>query len=186
MNYNQLTSEAYRIAVAKGFWNSVMSHEHYITLVICEVCKAIEAHRKQKVANTSAYRECLKADDIKEGDMEYYITQSYQEHIKGSVEEEFADTMIQLFSFSGYLEIDFDRMAPCRYFRAFHRFSFTENALALIKGLGRDQIVIEKRVQFALDYMRGWGESMGIDLTFHINEKLKYTEYAVGLTENVY
>lgn len=178
MNYNQLTSEAYRVTTAKGYWNSAMSHEHYIALIICEVCEAIEAHRMDKYANTADY------DELKSAIENIRIT--YEKTIKGTVEEEFADTMIRIFSFAGHLEIDFDRMSPCRYFRAFHRFSFTENALALIKGLGRDQISIEKRIQFALDYLRGWGESMGIDLVFHINEKLEYTEFAVGLTEKAY
>lgn len=101
---------------------------------------------------------------------------AYNETIKGSIEEEFADIAIRLFDLAGALGIDFDKMNPCRYYRAFDKFSFTENAFALCKGLSRDVIGIEKRIQFGIEYVKKWAESLNVDLTWHIEQKMKYNE----------
>lgn len=57
---------------------------------------------------------------------------------------------------------------------AFDKFTFTENAFALTKGLCRDIIGIEKRIQFGLEYVTKWAKSINIDLDWHIDEKMKY------------
>lgn len=64
-----------------------------------------------------------------------------------------ADVAIRLGDLAGALGVDFDKMNPCKYHRAFDKFTFTENAFALTKGLCRDIIGIEKRIQF------GWSTS---------------------------
>jgi hypothetical protein len=75
---------------------------------------------------------------------------------------------------AGALGVDFDKMNPCKYHRAFDKFTFTENAFALTKGLCRDIIGIEKRIQFGLEYVTKWAKSINIDLDWHIDEKMKY------------
>lgn len=77
---------------------------------------------------------------------------------------------------AGALGIDFSKMNPCRYYRAFAKFSFTENAFALCKGLSRDVIGIEKRIQFGIFYIREWAKSLDIDLDWHIAQKMRYNE----------
>ena len=67
-------------------------------------------------------------------------------------------------------------MKPCRYYRAFDKFSFTENAFALCKGLSRDVIGIEKRIQFGIAYVNEWAKSLDIDLWWHIMQKMRYNE----------
>lgn len=74
------------------------------------------------------------------------------------------------------LGIDFEKMKPCRYYRAFDKFSFTENAFALCKGLSRDVIGIEKRIQFGIAYVNEWAKSLDIDLWWHIMQKMRYNE----------
>ncbi len=72
---------------------------------------------------------------------------------------------------------DFDfHVQPCRYFRAYDKFSFTENAFALCKGLSRDVIGVEKRIQFGLHYVENWTKTLGIDLSWHIKQKMRYNE----------
>lgn len=92
------------------------------------------------------------------------------------MEDEFADIAIRLFDLAGALGVDFDKMNPCRYHRAFYKFSFAENAFALCKGLARDAIGIEKRIQFGVEYVKKWAESLNIDLGWHIYNKMKYNE----------
>ena len=80
----------------------------------------------------------------------------------------------ELGDLAGALGVDFDKMNPCKYHRAFDKFTFTENAFALTKGLCRDIIGIEKRIQFGLEYVTKWAKSINIDLDWHIDEKMKY------------
>ena len=77
----------------------------------------------------------------------------FQRCIKNTLEDELADIAIRLFDLAGALGIDFDKMNPCRYYRAFDKFSFTENAFALCKGL-----------------------SLDVDLAWHIEQKMKDNE----------
>lgn len=89
-----------------------------------------------------------------------------------------ADVAIRLGDLAGALGVDFDKMNPCKYHRAFDKFTFTENAFALTKGLCRDIIGIEKRIQFGLEYVTKWAKSINIDLDWHIDEKMKYNATA--------
>lgn len=94
--------------------------------------------------------------------------------IKDTLEDEMADVAIRLGDLAGALGVDFDKMNPCKYHRAFDKFTFTENAFALTKGLCRDIIGIEKRIQFGLEYVTKWAKSINVDLDWHIGEKMKY------------
>ena len=96
------------------------------------------------------------------------------------------DVAIRLFDLAGALGIDFEKMKPCRYYRAFDKFSFTENAFALCKGLSRDVIGIEKRIQFGLHYVEKWIQFLGIDLAWHIKQKMKYNESRPSLHNKKY
>ena len=96
--------------------------------------------------------------------------------LAGVVTDEMADVAIRLFDLAGALGIDFEKMKPCRYYRAFDKFSFTENAFALCKGLSRDVIGIEKRIQFGIAYVNEWAKSLDIDLWWHIMQKMRYNE----------
>jgi NTP pyrophosphatase (non-canonical NTP hydrolase) len=183
MDLNQLSSKAHENAKLKGFWDNIKSYEHYLTLVITEIAEAVEADRTGQRADVESYNHCLASDDIFESDMECYIKQSFEKLIKNSVEDELADTAIRLLNLAAFLQIDFTRLCPSRYYRVFSRFSFTENAYTLIKGLCRDQIAIEMRVPFAIDYLQMWAESLGIDLEYHIQEKIIYSDKKIS--ENV-
>ena len=163
MNYNELSKEAYGIAREQGFHDEALSSEHFLALIFSEVGEAIDAHRLNKGA---APLQVSKEDPA--------FSKRYEYVVKGSIEEEFADIMIRLFDLSGVLMIDFDRMQPCRYYRAFERFSFTENAFAFIKGLSKETICVEKRIMFGLEYMENWSRQMGIDLDLHVAMKMHY------------
>jgi NTP pyrophosphatase (non-canonical NTP hydrolase) len=165
MNYNELSKKAHEIAAEHGFWKEGLSDEHYLTLVFSEVGEAIEAHRKNKRSGVFYFPPYQKD-----------FAGTFEHVVKDTLEDEFADIMIRLFDLAGGLLIDFDRMPECRYYRAFERFSFTENAFGLIKGLAKEQIGIEKRVLFGLKYVEEWASQLGIDLPFHVGLKMAYNE----------
>ena len=125
MNYNKLAEEAHENAVKHGFWETKVSNEHCLMLVITEIAEMVEAHRVSRKANTAAYNE-MPNKQI-----------GFEKFIKNTMEDEMADIVIRLADLAGALGVDFDKMSPCRYYRAFSKFSFTENALALSRGLCR-------------------------------------------------
>lgn len=165
-----------------GFWEKRLSNEHCLMLVITEIGELVEADRSNKRrAKVDWFNKKMKTSIICRGldpniSKERGYEVAYNETIKGSIEEEFADIAIRLFDLAGALGIDFDKMNPCRYYRAFDKFSFTENAFALCKGLSRDVIGIEKRIQFGIEYVNKWAESLNVDLAWHIKQKMKYNE----------
>ena len=162
MNFNKLAKESHANAVKHGFWETKVSNEHCLMLVITEIAEMVEAHRVNRKANTTAYNE-MPNKQI-----------GFERFIKNTMEDEMADIVIRLADLAGALGVNFEKMSPCRYYRAYSKFSFTENAFALSKGLCRDGIGIEKRIQFGLEYVTKWAKSINIDLDWHIDEKMKY------------
>lgn len=165
MNYNKLAEKAHENAVKHGFWETKVSNEHCLMLVITEIAEMVEADRKGIDADIEAFEKY---------ESRIAFDENFERHIKNTLEDEMADIAIRLFDLAGALGVKFDKMLPCRYYRAYSKFSFTENAFALSKGLCRDSIGIEKRIQFGLEYVTKWAKSINIDLDWHIDEKMKY------------
>lgn len=171
MNYNELTKKIHTNAINHGWWEKRLSNEHCLMLVITEISELVEADRKNDKAGFDV--DLIIKDDMKKGESYNNVFESY---VKNTTEDEFADIAIRLFDLAGALGIDFDKMNPCRYHRAFDKFTFTENAFALCKGLSRDVIGIEKRVLFGIEYVKKWADSLNVDLEWHITAKMKYNE----------
>lgn len=168
MDYNNLAEKAHSNAEKHGFWNEKLSNEHCLMLVITEVGELVEADRKGRHAKIERF--------IEDGKQYPEFVSRFEDWVKDTIEDEFADIAIRLFDLAGALGVDFDKMNPCRYHRAFDKFNFAENAFALCKGLSRDAIGIEKRIQFGVEYVKKWTETLKIDLPWHIEHKMKYNE----------
>lgn len=168
MNYNELSIKAHENAVNHGFWRDDTSKEHCLMFVITEVSEMIEAHRSRKRFDAAAYKQGVEFGLKDESLFEVYI--------KGTMEDEMADIVIRLFDLAGSLGVDFDIMKPCRYFRAYNKFKFTENAFGLVKGLMRELIGLEKRILFGIHYVEEWAKVMNVNLEYHVEQKMKYNE----------
>lgn len=171
MNYNEFKRRAYANAVKHGFRNEKLSNAHYLMLVVTEIAEMVEADRNNSHTfnNAASVMRQSMADGYKFEDL-------FEAHIKDTVEDEFADAAIRLFDLAGALGIDFERMNPCRYVRSFGNFSFTENALGLVKGISREDICTERRILFALNYLESWANTLNINLGWHIVQKMRYNE----------
>lgn len=169
MNKNKLSEKAHANAVEKGFWREKKGNEHCLMLVVTEISEMVEADRKSKHAMVENF-------DFAMNDVGDSFDGAFEHCIKNTLEDEFADVAIRLGDLAGALGVDFDKMQPCRYYRAFDRFSFTENAFALVKGLSKDRIAIEKRIQFGLVYIENWAKQLGVNLDWHIEQKMKYNQ----------
>lgn len=172
MKRNEISENAHKNAVEHGFWDVRKSNEHCLMLICTEVAELVEADRKSLVADKQKFNEWM----LSGNPHEHVFGNAFEKWIKNALEDEFADIYIRLADLAGALGIDFDKMQPCRYYRAFDKFSFTENAFALIKGLSKDRIAIEKRIQFGMGFIEDWTKQHGVNLEWHIVQKMKYNQ----------
>jgi len=89
----------------KGFWDNERYVGELLMLVVCELSEAMEAHRKGKFANWSAFSEGLQANNLKSGED---FSDLFLEHIKDSFEDEIADSIIRLLDLCSGLDIDIE------------------------------------------------------------------------------
>lgn len=179
-NLNELSKVAHENAVKHGWWESNPSTEHCLMLVVTEVAEMVEADRKGDIAvikhikkqrNLARAQKVRLVDDV---DAAPDFDAAFTEMVKNTVEDEMADVVIRLLDLAGRLGIDFDRMSENRYHRAFDKFSFTENAFALTKGLTLESINIFKRIQFGIHFVTGWAKCQGVNLDWHVRAKMRY------------
>lgn len=172
MKRNEISENAHKNAVEHGFWDVRKSNEHCLMLICTEVAELVEADRKSLISDKQKFNEWMSSGNPHE----HVFKNAFEKWIKNALEDEFADIYIRLADLAGALGIDFDKMQPCRYYRAFDKFSFTENAFALIKGLSKDRIAIEKRIQFGMGFIEDWTKQHGVNLEWHIAQKMKYNQ----------
>lgn len=175
MELNHLSKTAHEAAANKGFWEKELSAEHCLCLVISEIGEAVEADRKEHHHDIAAYKAAKNGKSMfskfTKKDPEI---QAFKKFMKDTVEDELADVVIRLCDLAGDLQIDFDKMSTVNYFRAFGRWDFCENAFALMKGLSRENVNINRRILFGITYVQKWAEHIGFDLDYAIAEKMKY------------
>lgn len=166
MDYNKLSKKAHQNAVEHGFWMERNSNEHCLMLIVTEIGEMVEADRTGKHYDLNGYYQSLKDGNTSHAAFGLFL--------KDTTEDEMADVAIRLADLAGALGVDFTKMRPMRYHRAFDKFTFTENAFGLVKGLSRTQIAIEKRIQFGLEYITRWAKSMGVDIQTCVDNKMQY------------
>lgn len=169
---NELKDRAYKNAVAHGWHEKDLSDEHFLCLVISELMEAVEADRKEKHADVDAYSK-LKGSLMFETDLERAFTLSYDEHIKGSIEEELADACIRLLDLAGLRGI-FIRGSVSSVVQEDK--TFTENVYYIIAELTNSKYTAKSNIDYTLSQIQKLADMMKIDLLWHIEQKMKYNE----------
>ena len=90
---NALKEKAHTWAVSHGFYEEVKPDAFYLGLVMSEAGEAINADRKGMRANVVRFTEDM--------ELGHPFKESFEKHIKESVEDEIADIVIRLLDFSG-------------------------------------------------------------------------------------
>jgi len=90
---NALKEKAHKTAVERGFYEEVKPDAFYLGLVMSEAGEAINADRKGKRANVVRFSEDM--------ELGHPFKESFEKHIKDSMEDEIADIVIRLLDFSG-------------------------------------------------------------------------------------
>ena len=90
---NALRDRAYKTAVEHGFYEDAKPDAYYLGLVMSEMGGAINADRKGLRANVVRF-----VEDMELGNP---FKESFEAHIKDSLEDELADIVIRLLDFAG-------------------------------------------------------------------------------------
>ena len=89
---NALKERAYKTAVAHGFHEEEKPDDYWLGLVMSEMGEAINADRKGWLADAVLFNDDLAKMPFKD---------SFEAHIKDTVEDEIADIVIRLLDFAG-------------------------------------------------------------------------------------
>lgn len=161
----KLQQRIWEIATAHGWHEQPIPTAQYCGLVMTEMAEAIEADRNgRRFKMTSAPPE----------DPQWFQGW-YQEWVKGSIEEEFADVVIRVLDMAQEVHGDRMRWLGCYpWGQVYHEDkSFIENAWYFIREvLNWGTMNISDSVSFMFD----WAQDLGIDLWQHIEWKMKYNE----------
>lgn len=177
---DEFIGRAYETAKKHGFHDEKTSVEHQMQLVICEVCEAVEADRKNLHANLAGFDKCV--------GIEY--SQRFKDYVKDSVEDEMADVCIRIFDMCGCFGIkpyrSMEEILTLRddWRQEFGKMRFSEQAYALVQLLTSWQPTDVNQVDGVLSHVFGaalffihyWSLEMGIDLARHIELKMEYNE----------
>ena len=170
MNLNKLRDKAYQCAVLHGWHEEKKSNSHWLCLVISELMEAVEADRKGKHANLNMYHEICRSYIPSIPKKNGFIF-SYEETIKGTVEEELADACIRLFDYAGVTEYDLDDFD---YNESdtddYSEMTFTESMYNITS------YIMEWDITVVLDEIFAFCRDRNIDIFWHIEQKMKYNE----------
>lgn len=183
---SKLQQQVWKIARSKGWHEKRFSPFHWLCLVMTELSEAVEADRKNRRAKTSDFEEVfckMKKEYHSETDSIVYknfslayktnFSLAYNQCIKDSVEEEFADIVIRLLDiaceFYGEGMKWQDREVTVSTFC-----TFSEKAFYFVRQiLDYDMAALSHSIA----YMYQWAEQEGINLDKQIEWKMKYNEF---------
>lgn len=183
MGINEMKERAYDIACKHGWYEQKRSNIHELMLVVSELGEAVNADRNGKYANRERFENVLK---------EFHVPFSYafNQCIKDTVEDELADAAIRILSLAGLNSADLEEEP------------FSEEGLEMLVKAANDGLTMsdnpekitfpeELSVVFSgIMQVLQEGDSMGdvllniyviayrrgVDLKWHIEQKMKYNE----------
>lgn len=172
----QLQSWARRIhanATSHGWHEEEKPGYHWLGMVMTEIAEAIEADRNNRRLSNETKEKfiAVTTDSDSYHATENIFKMAYQEFIKGTLEEEFADICIRILD-TAY-EIHGDNMNWYGGEYPNHSRSFTVTAFVLVKEILNTGMM---NLTEAIYYMFAWAERLGIDLAWHIEQKMVYNE----------
>lgn len=177
MNLNRLRDKAYQCAVAHGWHEENLSDEHFLCLVISELMEAVEADRKGRYANVGRYK--AESDFYCHGAFSDTI---FEQWIKDTVEDEFADACIRLLDLAGLRNVDLGEVThdELKRSKGFFDWTFTESIFFLVCNI-TDSDYIDTHsfgsfLRVSLIEILVFCVQKDIDIFWHIEQKMKYNE----------
>lgn len=183
-NLNTLRDRAYKSACEYGFHDKELSDEHFIMLVITELAESVEADRKGRKFKSiiSFEHEFNRYSALVDETTRFKC--AFERYVKDTVEDELADAVIRLLDLYGLRKIDLDEEAfddetVQSYAKTYQDKSFTESVYYIVGQLSSGRYSIKQSVvlpEMLLLEIFGFAKHLGIDLFWHIEQKMRYNE----------
>ena len=183
MNLNELRDRAYKTACDHGFHDEELSNEHCLCLVISELMEAVEADRKGRFAKVPVDKKGTIFDERTFHYQNKYFAENFEAYIKDCVEDGLADACIRLLDLAGLRNISIDDFSGEMIYEATescNNETFTESIYAIstipIRCEYEYDSLFNEQVNSMLLGIIGLANHLGIDLLWHIEQKMQYNE----------
>ena len=184
IDLNVLRDRAYKTACEHGFHEQELSNEHCLCLVISELMEAMEADRKRKYFKGKIMfeRDFNLYSALVEENVRY--RNAFEKHIKDTVGDELADSVIRLLDLAGLrgisLELANGDIDDCieDIAEACKDETFTESIYSISTLPVRYDGIFDfpTTVNDMILSIFGLAKHLDIDLLWHIEQKMKYNE----------
>ena len=170
-DFNELVKRAFENARAKGFHDVEYEDGHWFMLVVCELAEAVEADRADRRADRKEFERLAgTCEDI-------VWPHLFEMYIKDTVEDELADAVIRLFDYMGMKDDGSERRfgasvkQDVEEVKGACKKAFPERVFDIVSMLCFDGLV-----EYTACDIFELAEECGIDLLWHIDQKMKYNE----------
>lgn len=171
INLNALRDRAYKTACEHGFHDKELSNEHLLCLVISELMEAVEADRKGKRADRESFKSSYE-DEEPHDDVNFKYC--FEKYIKDTISDELSDAVIRLLDLAGLRNFNLNRFSPVDVVS--REKTFTENIYAIVKEIIDRKYSLEEQVNYVITQVFALANILGVDLLWHINQKMRYNE----------
>ena len=177
---NKWRDRAYKTACEHGFHDEELSNKHHLCLVTSELMEAVEADRKGKRADRQSFKSSYEDEEPHD---DVYFKYCFEKYIKDTLPDELADAAIRLLDLCGLRKIDIEDFTEEMLYEAEESCedeTFTESIYAIstipIRYAYEYDYPLEKQLIGMLLAIFGLANHLDIDLTWHINQKMRYNE----------
>lgn len=184
MDLNELRNKAYKTACEHGFHDEELSNEHCLCLVISELMEAVEADRKGRLGKKCKSRfemDYNRYPALVEEEKRFKC--SFEKNVKDSLPDELADAAIRLLDLAGYRGITIETFTEEMIYESTESCndeSFTESIYAIatipVRFEYEYDYSFDKQLNSMLLGIIGLSNYMGIDLLWHVEQKMRYNE----------
>lgn len=175
INLNKWRDRAYKTACEHGLHDKELSNEHLLCLVISELMEAVEADRKGRLGKKCKSRfemEYNRYPALVEEEKRFKC--SFEKNVKDSLPDELSDAVIRLLDLAGLRNFNLNRFSPVDVVS--REKTFTENIYAIVKEIIDRKYSLEEQVNYVITQVFALADILGVDLLWHINQKMRYNE----------
>ena len=190
INLNELRNIAYKTACEHGFHDKELSNEHCLCLVISELMEAVEADRKGKRADRESFKSSYENEEPHDDANFKYC---FEKYIKDTLPDELSEAVIRLLDLAGLRGISLESASndinseymddiACMY----SQLSFTEAIYSIFIKPIVDYKYLSTIINDMIFSIFALAKHLGIDLLWHIEQKMRYNELRPKLNGKKY
>lgn len=181
---NSVAKQIHENARAKGFYDETRNTGEFFMLIVSELSEALEADRKGKRASVEAYELYKRTEN--------FDAESFKDHVKDTVEDELADSVIRILDFCFFRGYDLDSILNMESVMNCGNGKPTENFghnIMCITATISEAFLEEANktcgpfLGCAIKAIHSLSQNIGFDLMRHIELKMQYNatrEYKHG------